>query len=405
MLGPFVLGLFVFTFVFLITQLFRVLEVLLNSGVPALLALELILSLLPGIISITMPMALLVAILLAYGRLSADREILAIRMSGVNLMHICVPAIGLGVVLSVLMIAANHRLVPFLNLKSSDLAMQIEYNIISGIGPNRFYDLDSGRKAGGISSIFFYDHRDPETGHMGGVNIKTRMEPEESDEYKTRRKQLRDRLEALDRKDPKYGEKLQALREGIRKLEASQTANEFLITAARGVIDANMEDRLITVELTSGSIHMINPAEESGLGLVRFDAFTKSIRPRFSTTDDGYYAKSPREMSMPDLRRTMGLERRLERLALVEYYQRISIPLACLAFALIAMPLGVYARPTGKAVAFGISFLLILLYYGLTNYGVSLGRTGSSIAPFAILFPNILLSLVGSFLLYRMVMK
>ena len=49
MLGPFVLGLFVFTFVFLITQLFRVLEVLLNSGVPAHLALELILSLLPGI--------------------------------------------------------------------------------------------------------------------------------------------------------------------------------------------------------------------------------------------------------------------------------------------------------------------------------------------------------------------
>ena len=406
MLGPFVLGLVVFTFVFLVSQLFRILELLLNSGVPALLAIELIASLLPGILSITMPMALLVAILLGFGRLAADREVLAIRMSGVNLFHICLPIIALGAVLAALMIWANMGLVPYLNLKSADLAMQIEFRLLSGIPPDRFYELDSGKKSGGIASIFFYDHRDEATGDMVGVNIKTRLDGEEKPEDKEKREELKRQFQALKKTDPDYTSKTLALKMAQGRLAAKDTgAAEFLITSSRGTIEASLRERLISVELTSGSIHFGSPENPANYNVVQFDSFSKAMRPRFSKSDSGLYELSPEEMGVAKLRESMKGTRKLARAARVEFWQRLSIPMACIAFALIAIPLGVYVRPTGKAFAFAISFLLILLYYGLLKYGVSIGRTGSSFAPFAIFFPNMLLSLVGSFLLYRMVMK
>jgi lipopolysaccharide export system permease protein len=89
----------------------------------------------------------------------------------------------------------------------------------------------------------------------------------------------------------------------------------------------------------------------------------------------------------------------------VEYYERYSIPLACLAFALIAIPLAVYVRPTGKAIAFAISFLLILLYYGLQQYGSAVAKSGSPLGVYSIFLPNVLLMGAGSVLLYRMIRR
>src|SRR5689334_139420 len=124
MIGPLIMGLLVFTFVFLIGQIFRLTDIVLNSSVPGSLVGQLILLLLPGILSITIPMAVLVSILLGVGRLAADREILAIRTTGVNLMHICVPILMLAALLCAGMMFANQRMIPYLNRKSSDVRMQ-----------------------------------------------------------------------------------------------------------------------------------------------------------------------------------------------------------------------------------------------------------------------------------------
>src|SRR5690606_19451191 len=77
-LSPTVLGLLVFTFVFLVGALFKLASKLLASGIPVPMVMELILLILPGVMAITIPMSVLVGILLGVGRLAADREILAI---------------------------------------------------------------------------------------------------------------------------------------------------------------------------------------------------------------------------------------------------------------------------------------------------------------------------------------
>lgn len=425
MLAPLGLGLLVCTFVFMIGNLFRLVEESINNGLSPLLIIQLIITIMPGIMSITIPMSVLVAVLLGIGRLAADREILAIRMNGINLMHICFPLLVLAGLLSGLLIYANHNLVPYLNLCSVDLATQAASRMLSSVPPDEFHELDAGK--GGPSSVFFFDFRDEKTGEMRGVNIRTQMEVGDSEEQKKQDEEKKAALRAkagltsggLKRKDGLSSASRQ-LKAQLEKEKAQldkdkqSRVRELLIVADRGRIVADIPKRLIEVHLTSGSIHAINPDKPEAYTIVGFETFTKGITPKEPET-------KPRQMSMAVLRQKMldikkevkqakdsskrkELRKRLGSFS-VEYWQRFSIPLACLAFALIGIPLAVYVRPTGKAIAFAISFLLILLYYGLLQYGESLGRTGNSYAPFAIFFPNILLSVVGSWLLYRMVMK
>ncbi len=403
LLGPFAMGLGVFTFVFLVGQLYRLIDLLMTSGASPLLVGELILSLLPGILSLTTPMALLVAILMSVGRLAADREIIAIRMSGVNLMVVFTPILLVAMLLSGAMIAANYSLVPFLNLRATDLATQIEFNVLSSIPPNRFFELDTTKE--GQSSVFFYERRNPKTGEMEHINIKTSIEEEPSAQDLQRQNELKQKMAKLAQtKDPALKREVVRLKRQVEEANRKKRVRESLIAANRGQIKADIAARLITLELQNGSIHYVNVDDPTDYSIIRFSQLTKGIRPRMSRSDEGIYEKTPREMSVPELRQKMHESIKPGRYW-TELLQRFSIPLACIAFALIAVPLAVYVRPTAKAIAFGMSFLLIFLYYGLLNYGISLGKTGSSAAVFAIFFPNILLALIGSLLMYRTVMK
>src|SRR5262249_17356444 len=76
---PFVLGLGIFPFVLLIARLLKLIEMVVNRGLPATQILELLGYLMPAFLEVTVPMAMLLAILIAFGRLSADSEMVAMR--------------------------------------------------------------------------------------------------------------------------------------------------------------------------------------------------------------------------------------------------------------------------------------------------------------------------------------
>lgn len=433
MLAPLGMGLVVFTFIILIGRIFQLTDVLLNSNVPGRLAGELIALLLPGIFSITIPMAVLVAILLGIGRLAADREILAIRTTGVNLMHICIPVLLLAAALAAALIVANQRLVPYLNTKGSDVRMQLEFYVLSAIPEGLPQELPSQKKGG--DTTFFYDHKDPETGAMQEVVMQMELAsvpgsspagastPQKAGKQttapvsvssadKTKVKKPRtegarasDGQSAKDLIHKKAETRKQREQREIMSLEY-QRRNEALIVARSARIVPDISQRVLNFELTSGSIHFSNPTQPSSYDVIRFDQMVKGYVPTFARTEEGYYIKKTSEMSTPELLESRKQEGRVKGARFtVEYYERYSIPLACVAFALIAIPLAVYVRPTGKAIAFAISFLLILLYYGLQQYGGAVAKSGSSLGVVSIFLPNVLLMGAGSVLLYRMIRR
>src|SRR5687768_7334486 len=90
-LWPFVIGLMIFTFLIIIPYLIRLAEDLIAKGVGGTVVLQLMLMLLPHALSLTIPMALLLGLLVAFGRLSADREFVALQACGVSLMRLLRP--------------------------------------------------------------------------------------------------------------------------------------------------------------------------------------------------------------------------------------------------------------------------------------------------------------------------
>ena len=93
MLTPFLLGLGVFTFILLIARLLKLIELVVSRGLPPLQILRLLGYLMPAFLEVTVPMAMLLAILVAFGRLSADAEMIAMRSSGVSLYQLAPPVI------------------------------------------------------------------------------------------------------------------------------------------------------------------------------------------------------------------------------------------------------------------------------------------------------------------------
>src|SRR5215471_19466533 len=90
---PFILGLGIFTFVLLIARLLKLIEMVVNRGLPATQILELLGYLMPQFLEVTVPMAMLLAILIAFGRLSADAEMVAMRSSGLSIYQLAPPII------------------------------------------------------------------------------------------------------------------------------------------------------------------------------------------------------------------------------------------------------------------------------------------------------------------------
>ena len=95
---PFLIALLVFTFILIIPFIIDLAEDLIAKGVPWTTLLQLTATLVPGVAALTIPMALLIGILVALGRLSADREVVVLMACGVSPFRLLQPVLLLGVI-------------------------------------------------------------------------------------------------------------------------------------------------------------------------------------------------------------------------------------------------------------------------------------------------------------------
>jgi len=364
--SPLIIGLLVFTFILLVNKMFRLTDLLVSQGVSFWLVVQLLLCLLPTLLTLTIPMSVLVAVLIGFGRLAVDNEILAMRTGGVNLMRLFVPVIIVACLISGVMIAANYSLVPNLMYKGTDLFYRLEFQVLTTLEPGRFYD-DLGGKD--VDLTLYYSERDPKTNDMIGVNMR--------------------------------------LVGGLEKT-AGQKEAETVIVASRGRIEAYPEQKAVQIRLFDGSLHPIARHRPTQNIVLFFKELKRTLRPTIGRIEDGKYVKRPKEMTMGELHKAFKQPRIREgkrNKIRNQLAQRYSIPLACVAFVLIGMPLAIYIRPSGKSVGFAVSFGLLFIYYLMLKWGTSLGEEGYRLATLAIFSPNILLGAGGCVLIRRCLKK
>lgn len=165
LIGPFMAALFGITFLFVVDFLVKILDNVLSKGLPASTVLEIFALNLAWMLSLSIPMAVLVACLMAFGRLSGDHEITAVKAAGVSPLSLMRPVMLVALLLSVLMIFFNNWILPEANHRSVELM-----NAVSRKKPHVF--IDAGRLITQFPDVQLWVNRiDPVSGVLYGVQV------------------------------------------------------------------------------------------------------------------------------------------------------------------------------------------------------------------------------------------
>src|SRR5690242_6619406 len=124
-LVPFLLGFGVVTFILEMDVLFDYLDLVVNRGVAISIVIQLFLLSLGYIVALSVPCAVLVAVLMTFGRLSQDNEITALRASGVNLGSVLVGPLIAAAGLAVGLTLFNNHVLPESNHAFANLLIDI----------------------------------------------------------------------------------------------------------------------------------------------------------------------------------------------------------------------------------------------------------------------------------------
>ena len=165
LIGPFLASLFGITFLFVVDFLVKILDNVLSKGLPASTVIEIFVLNLAWMLSLSIPMAVLVASLMAFGRMSGDQEITAVKAAGVSPLSLMRPVLLVALLLSVLMVVFNNWVLPEANHRSVELM-----NAVSRKKPHVF--IDAGRLITQFPGVQLWVNRiDPVSGTLYGIQI------------------------------------------------------------------------------------------------------------------------------------------------------------------------------------------------------------------------------------------
>ena len=339
------LGIVIFTLVLLMGRLITLTDLVVSHGVPLLDVSRMILYLVPSFLVFTIPMAFLLAVLLAFGRLSADNEIVVIKASGVSLLQIMPPVIISAVVAVLLALGASTIGVPWGNSAFKELSFQVlKRNISATIREKIFWD--------DIPGVVMYTDRYDEQSHtLKGVIIH----------------------------------------------DGRNADRPMTIFARTGTIAGMTGSQTLLLSLNNGTILM---AGSGGLyRLVQFGEYSMSIGDKGA---GGEISRYEPDMWLSELQHQIddpatAVKSRLKMMA--EYHSRFTFPFASLVFAILAVPLGMQNRRSGKSGGFAVSIGIILSYYVLMSVARTLAEKGVLPPVVALWLPNFIFFAIGWFLL------
>ncbi|MEZ5331312.1 MAG: LPS export ABC transporter permease LptF [Thermoanaerobaculia bacterium] len=353
--GPLGLGFLIYTFIFLINLLFRLTRLVIQQDVPIADVGLLIFYSLPNIVVLTIPMALLFGILVAVGRLAADSELVALRASGVSLFSLWRPVALLSLLLALVNGVMTLWALPLGNHAFQHLNFRIlTRGVTQQVEPRVFFEDWEGL------IVYVFD-RVPGDPRWHGVFVAEDL-PRTQNQVTT----------------AEWGE--------VRFDEASDT---------------------LVLRLENALTHEVNFNDPGDYRVSTYDEVERPLQEGFMREREREIkvSKSLREQTLPELlERTEepDLLPEIRRLTWVEIHKKFSIPVACLVFGLLALPLGYnIQRGGGRSTGFALSVPVILVYWIMISNGEEAARVGKISPWMAMWLPNIALGGLGFFLLWR----
>ena len=302
---------------------------------------------LPAIIMWTFPMSMLLATLLTFGRLSSSSEITAMKSCGISFSRIAAPAIILGFIFSICAILFNEHVVPWANTAYNNVV---------------YYEI------------------------QGNTELK-------SQDHIILKEIQNDVMQRL-----VYAREYRSSDETMQGITMQEFNTEGKLTHVENAAYAEWKNA--TWIMHEGIIYDISDDERTRT--MRFE--TQMLPVKASPRQIVREQKKPEELTMKELKAQIEIMKtqyantaKLE----TELYQRLSIPMASLIFALIGVPLGLQPTRNTSSAGFAISVVIIFIYYSIMTLANALAR-GDILPPmYAVWIPNIIGLIFGTFLIYR----
>lgn len=353
-LSPFFFGLGAFTILFFsVETLIGVARMISESDMPFGLVLEYLGCRFPQVLIFTLPMATLMACLLAFGRLSGEAELTALRASGISFFRIAFPALIFFFCLSGFSYWLNDEVVPHKMKRAFEIVLDSQKeDIVQKALLTAPRALDSG-----LEQIVYAHKFDLEEKSMKGVYIHYFFE-------NMRRREV-------------YAQKARWNGE-IWELQNMRTT-EF---------DENQEP-VYEVDAEEGWTGM-----QPGDGPAPPDDLSKrKLRPEEMTRSELQSA-----LTILKAENNEDMKSKIDRYR-VMYHQKASLPWVSFIFATFAIPLGVRPHRSSKSMGLGLSLVFILIFYILMTVGMVLGEAGTLDPQLGAWLPNIIFGVLGFFFL------
>lgn len=323
---PFFFVLLILTFVLLIGRILQIMDLMVNKGIGVFQILLLLLYLMPSFFIQTIPISLLAAILMGLGRLSADNELIVMKASGIPISRIARPIFA--VALTATLFTAAMAL--FFSPASTHAMRTLLFEIArqkAGIGfkekvfNNQFKDI-----------VLYAEKIDPSGDFMENVFISDQR----------------------------------LLREPT------------VITARKAFLVSDPDRMTLSLRLLEGSSHQAEPGKGS-YKKMDFRSYDLNLDLSGDSNDKAGERVNSTEMGLSDLLREIrkknpdtpqGRELR------IELQKKFTLPLSCLLFTLVGIPLSMGRHRSGKARGFSLAIVVVLVYYILQIGVESLGEEG-----------------------------
>ncbi|HLG21404.1 MAG TPA: LPS export ABC transporter permease LptF [Candidatus Manganitrophaceae bacterium] len=311
--APFLLGIFILTFLILTHQLLRMMELVIDKGVGLLSVGQIFLLLLPSFFLVTIPTATLLASVMTFNRLSSDNEIIALKSAGVGFYRLMRPVFLFATAAALLTLYMAMIAQPWGGSSFKSLSMRILMKR-AGVG------LEEGRFNETFPNMMIYVESMPTFTELEGIFIYDLRKPE----------------------------------------------NPLLIAARKGFLISDPDTKKVELRLMDGSLHR-RGKEISDYQRMTFASYDLKID--FSAALSNSTLENPSYQELREKIRASGGEDTRSLRLLSEFYKNYSFPLASFLFGLIGVPLGIISGRTGRLGAFTVGIGVITLYYLLITLG------------------------------------
>ncbi len=351
LIPPFFINTAFFTFIFLMAQMLDITNFIVNYNMSILTVVLMVACSVPYFLVFVIPMSVMIAVLLTFLRLSSDNEITALRSLGIRIYNIMPPVLIFCLIGFVLTLFTAAYGLPWGRLAYKKMVYQVKTTSADiGLKERTFID--------GFKDVMLYINK---------IDVKSSL-------------------------------LMDVFIEDQRTEDIVST-----VIARKGRLSGNPENFTWRLTLYNGAINRVNLKSRS-VNSIDFDTYDIILDIKKPASSLRKIRKDVKSMSLSELLTHISSNKKKDAKfysALMELHRKFSIPFACFALGILAVPLGIQSKHAKRSFGLVTGLVFFLLYYLMLSAGLVFGKTGACPPALGMWLPDIIMGSLGIYLLAK----